>query len=127
MAQGLLGVILGAGVLIGAVDVLHRLGDRASVASRAVPATGAASVLGIVTAVGSLGALIAAPIGQGLAEAFRLARRRARLRRPGARHAAGGLVRRPGRRVPLPAAADDIGTPRPQALRAPRFAHPPSW
>ena len=41
-----------------------------SVASRAVPANVRSITLGIVTAVGSIGALISAPIGQGLIQGF---------------------------------------------------------
>ena len=77
---------------------LHGLGASRSRSRRARsrPAC-AASVLGAVTAAGSLGALLSAPIGQTLAQRVRLARRRPRLRRAGARHAARRVVRRPGR------------------------------
>ena len=41
-----------------------------SVAARAVPATVRSTVLGMVSAAGSLGALLSAPIGQALNEGF---------------------------------------------------------
>jgi predicted MFS family arabinose efflux permease len=69
-AQGLLSVILGAGICMGVAMSCTAGALANSVASRAVPAHIRSIVLGGVTAIGSLGALIAAPFGQGLAETF---------------------------------------------------------
>jgi predicted MFS family arabinose efflux permease len=63
-AQGLLTVMLGAGVLIGMSLACTAQAIAMSVAARAVPETVRSTVLGIVSAAGSLGALMAAPIGQ---------------------------------------------------------------
>lgn len=67
-AQGLLGVLLGAGVLIGAAMACTGSALAMAVAARAVPATLRSLVLGLVSAAGSLGALIAAPLGQIVSE-----------------------------------------------------------
>ena len=97
-AHGLLGVLARRGRAdrrrAGLHGVRHGAGRR--VARRAGSVR--SMVLGVVTAAGSLGALVSAPIGQLLISELRLARRRAGLRRAGARHAARGLARRPGRR-----------------------------
>lgn len=69
-AQGLVSVIIGAGLCMGVAMSCTASALANSVASRAVPAHVRSIVLGIVTGFGSLGALIAAPIGQGLSEAF---------------------------------------------------------
>jgi predicted MFS family arabinose efflux permease len=69
-AQGLVSVILGAGICMGISMSCTASALANSVASRAVPPHVRSIVLGMVTGVGSLGALIAAPIGQGLSEAF---------------------------------------------------------
>jgi predicted MFS family arabinose efflux permease len=69
-AQGLVSVIIGAGICLGVAMSCTASALANSVASRAVPAHVRSIVLGMVTAVGSLGALIAAPFGQGLSEAF---------------------------------------------------------
>jgi predicted MFS family arabinose efflux permease len=69
-AQGLLTVMLGAGVLIGMSLACTANGIAMSVATRAVPETVRSTVLGIVSAAGSLGALMAAPIGQFLNQDF---------------------------------------------------------
>jgi predicted MFS family arabinose efflux permease len=69
-AQGLLSVIIGAGICMGVAMSCTAGALANSVASRAVPTHIRSIVLGGVTAIGSLGALIAAPFGQGLAEAF---------------------------------------------------------
>jgi predicted MFS family arabinose efflux permease len=66
-AGGLLGVMLGAGVLIGIALACTASAIALAVASRAVPAALRSLVLGLVTAAGSLGALFSAPIGQTLA------------------------------------------------------------
>ena len=65
-ANGLAGVILGAGGLIGIALACTASGIALAVASRAVPAAVRSVVLGLVTAAGSLGALLSAPIGQTL-------------------------------------------------------------
>jgi len=64
VAQGFLSVMLGAGVLIGMSLACTAAAIAMSVAARAVPAAVRSTVLGIVSAAGSLGALMAAPIGQ---------------------------------------------------------------
>ena len=63
-AQGVLGVTIGAGVLIGVALACTASSIAMSVASRAVPAAVRSTVLGLVSAAGSLGAMLAAPIGQ---------------------------------------------------------------
>ena len=69
-AQGFLSVMLGAGVLIGTSLACTAAAIAMSVATRAVPAAVRSTVLGIVSAAGSLGALMAAPIGQILNEDY---------------------------------------------------------
>src|SRR5216684_4547719 len=69
-AQGFLGVMIGAGVLIGTSLACTAAAIAMSVAARAVPATVRSTVLGIVSAAGSLGALLSAPIGQLLNEGY---------------------------------------------------------
>src|SRR5258705_4904737 len=69
-AQGFLSVMLGAGVLIGTSLACTAAAIAMSVAARAVPATVRSTVLGIVAAAGSLGALLSAPIGQLLNEGY---------------------------------------------------------
>jgi predicted MFS family arabinose efflux permease len=69
-AQGLLGVMIGAGVLIGMSLACTAAAIAMSVAARAVPETVRSTVLGIVSAAGSLGALLSAPIGQVLNQDF---------------------------------------------------------
>ena len=66
MAQGVITVTLGAGVLIGLALACNASSIANSVASRAVPAAVRSTVLGLVSAAGSLGAMLAAPIGQWL-------------------------------------------------------------
>ncbi|HYC65068.1 MAG TPA: MFS transporter, partial [Reyranellaceae bacterium] len=68
MADGLVGVIVGAGVLIGVALACNASAIGLAVASRAVPLAIRSTVLGIVTAAGSLGAVIAAPVGQMLTD-----------------------------------------------------------
>jgi len=63
-AQGFLSVMIGAGVLIGMSLACTASAIAMSVAARAVPATVRSTVLGIVSAAGSLGALLSAPMGQ---------------------------------------------------------------
>ncbi|MCC6533387.1 MAG: MFS transporter [Burkholderiales bacterium] len=69
-AQGMASVILGAGVCLGLAMACTASAMANSVASRAVPLHVRSITLGMVTAVGSLGALISAPIGQSLAQAY---------------------------------------------------------
>ena len=69
-AQGFLSVMLGAGVLIGMSLACTAAAIAMSVATRAVPADVRSTVLGIVSAAGSLGALLSAPIGQLLNEGY---------------------------------------------------------
>jgi predicted MFS family arabinose efflux permease len=69
-AQGFLSVMLGAGVLIGTSLACTAAAIAMSVAARAVPASVRSTVLGIVSAAGSLGALLSAPIGQILNEGY---------------------------------------------------------
>ena len=69
-AQGILSVMLGAGVLIGTSLACTAAAIAMSVAARAVPATVRSTVLGMVSAAGSLGALLSAPIGQLLNEGY---------------------------------------------------------
>ena len=70
MAQGTFTVILGAGVLIGLALACTASAMAMAVASRPVPAALRSTVLGLVSAVGSLGAMVAAPFGQLLAESW---------------------------------------------------------
>jgi predicted MFS family arabinose efflux permease len=63
-AQGLLAVVLGAGVAIGAALACNGSALALAAASRPVPVALRSTVLGIVSAAGSLGAMLAAPIGQ---------------------------------------------------------------
>ncbi|WP_404872718.1 MFS transporter [Ideonella sp. A 288] len=67
-ATGLPGVMLGAGVAIGAAMACNGSALALAAASRPVPAAVRSTVLGIVSAAGSLGAMLAAPIGQALAQ-----------------------------------------------------------
>jgi len=69
-AHGVVSVILGAGVLIGVALACTASAIGLAVAARAVPETMRSVVLGAVTAAGSVGALISAPIGQTLSVAF---------------------------------------------------------
>lgn len=64
MAQGVVMVTLGAGVLIGLALACNASSIANAVASRAVPAGVRSTVLGLVSAAGSLGAMLAAPLGQ---------------------------------------------------------------
>lgn len=69
-AHGLVGVMIGAGVLIGISLACTANAIAMSVAARAVPEMVRSTVLGIVSAAGSLGALLSAPLGQILNEGF---------------------------------------------------------
>jgi predicted MFS family arabinose efflux permease len=63
-AQGIVPVVIGAGLLIGLAMACTGPALAMAVAARAVPANVRSTVLGIVSGAGSLGAMIAAPIGQ---------------------------------------------------------------
>src|ERR1700760_2194074 len=67
-AHGFLLVMIGGGFLIGMSLACTAAAIAMSVAARAVPATVRSTVLGMVSAAGSLGALLSAPIGQVLAQ-----------------------------------------------------------
>jgi predicted MFS family arabinose efflux permease len=67
-AQGLIGVILGAGVCLGAAMACTASSMALSVTSRAVSPKIRSTVLGMVSALGSLGAMVTAPFGQMLSQ-----------------------------------------------------------
>src|SRR5207245_740950 len=69
-AHGFLSVMVGGGILIGTSLACTAAAIAMSVAARAVPETVRSTVLGIVSAAGSLGALLSAPIGQMLNEGY---------------------------------------------------------
>jgi MFS family permease len=69
-AHGVIEVIIGAGFFIGFALACNGSAIGMAVATRAVPLEKRSFMLGLVSAAGSLGALIAAPIGQGLIKAF---------------------------------------------------------
>jgi predicted MFS family arabinose efflux permease len=69
-AHGMVAVTLGAGVAIGAALACCGSALAMAVSARAVPPAQRSLVLGIVSAVGSIGALVAAPIGQALSQAY---------------------------------------------------------
>ncbi|WJR81284.1 MFS transporter [Bradyrhizobium sp. NP1] len=70
MAHGLTSIIIGGGILIGIALACTASAIAMSVSARAVPATVRSTVLGMVSAAGSLGSLLAAPIGQVLSEDY---------------------------------------------------------
>jgi predicted MFS family arabinose efflux permease len=69
-ANGFLSVMIGGGILIGTSLACTAAAIAMSVAARAVPETVRSTVLGIVSAAGSLGVLLSAPIGQMLNEGY---------------------------------------------------------
>lgn len=69
-AQGFLAIMIGAGVLIGASMACTGPAIAMAVAARSVSTAVRSTVLGIVSAAGSIGALMAAPIGQILNEGY---------------------------------------------------------
>jgi len=69
-AQGIWTVIIGAGICLGASMSCTASAMANSVTSRAVPFHVRSTAMGMVTAVGSLGALIAAPLGQFLNQTY---------------------------------------------------------
>lgn len=66
LAQGVTGVIVGAGVLIGTATACTANAVAMSVTARSVSLALRSTMLGVVSAAGSLGAMIAAPIAQSL-------------------------------------------------------------
>jgi predicted MFS family arabinose efflux permease len=69
-AHGFVSVMLGAGLLIGMSLACTAAAIAMSVAARAVPEAVRSTVLGMVSAAGSLGALLSAPLGQILSEDY---------------------------------------------------------
>lgn len=69
-AHGVVNIMIGGGIFIGASLACTATAIGMSVATRAVPETVRSTVLGIVSAAGSLGALLSAPIGQWLSDGF---------------------------------------------------------
>src|SRR5580692_4213989 len=69
-ANGLVSIMIGGGLLIGVSLACTAAAIAMSVAARAVPETVRSTVLGMVSAAGSLGALLSAPIGQILSEDY---------------------------------------------------------
>lgn len=69
-ARSLGSVMLGAGLLVGAAMACTGSAIGMAVAARSVSAASRSMVLGLVSAAGSLGALVAAPLGQGLLQAW---------------------------------------------------------
>lgn len=67
-AQGMIGVTLSAGVMIGAALACTGSSLALSVATRSVSPSARSTVLGVVSAAGSLGAMVAAPLGQLLSD-----------------------------------------------------------
>jgi predicted MFS family arabinose efflux permease len=63
-AHGFMSVLIGAGVLIGTSLACTAAGMAMSVAARAAPERVRSTVLGVVSAAGSLGSLLSAPMGQ---------------------------------------------------------------
>ncbi len=64
MAEGMTGVMLGGGVLIGMALACTASAISLAVGARSAPAHLRSLVLGAITATGSLGALLSAPLGQ---------------------------------------------------------------
>ncbi|CAG9168286.1 MFS transporter [Cupriavidus respiraculi] len=69
-AHSMVGVVLGAGVAIGASMACTGSAISMAVAARPVSPALRSTVLGIVSGAGSIGALIAAPVGQVAAQAY---------------------------------------------------------
>lgn len=67
-AQGFIGILIGAGVLIGMALACTTAAITLAAATRSVSAASRSTVLGVVTAAGSLGALVSAPLGQVLTD-----------------------------------------------------------
>lgn len=69
-AGGAFAIFLGAGILIGAAMACTGMGMAMAVAANTASAGRRSMILGIVSGAGSLGAMIAAPLGQALMDAF---------------------------------------------------------
>jgi MFS family permease len=69
-AQGMLGLLLGGGLLVGTSLACTASAMAQATASRVVPASIRSLVLGIITGAGTLGALAAAPISQFVTTGF---------------------------------------------------------
>ncbi len=69
-AHGAFAVMVGAGLLVGTALACTGQAMAMAVDARAVPDALRSTVLGVVTAAGSVGALIASPVGQGLTGGF---------------------------------------------------------
>jgi len=69
-ADGAVAVMIGAGVLVGLALACTASAMGMAVAARSVPVAMRSTILGIVSAAGSLGAPLAAPFGQMLTDAF---------------------------------------------------------
>jgi MFS family permease len=69
-AHGMLGIVLGAGLLVGTSLACTASAMAQAAASRAVPAAIRSMVLGIITGVGSLGVLAAAPLSESITAGF---------------------------------------------------------
>ncbi|MFT4193154.1 MFS transporter [Ottowia sp.] len=70
LAQGFIAVLIGAGIAIGASMAATGPAIAMAVSARPVSPAVRSTVLGIVSAAGSLGAMVAAPLGQVLAQAW---------------------------------------------------------
>lgn len=70
LAQGAFGIIMGAGVLLGMGLACTASAIALAVAARAAPPRSRSLVLGVVTAAGSIGPMVVAPIVQSLAGGF---------------------------------------------------------
>jgi predicted MFS family arabinose efflux permease len=69
-AQGYLSVVVGAGALIGLSLACTASAIAMAVGARVVPSALRSTTLGVISAAGSLGSLLAAPLGQILSEDF---------------------------------------------------------
>jgi predicted MFS family arabinose efflux permease len=69
-ARGFIGVLVGAGLLVGLALACTATAMALAVGSRAAQPARRSTVLGLITAAGSLGAIAAAPIGQTLSATF---------------------------------------------------------
>lgn len=69
-AHGFWGLTLGAGFMMGTAMACGGTAIVMAVSSRAVSPAARSTILGMVSAAGSLGAVIAAPLGQGLLDAY---------------------------------------------------------
>ena len=69
-AQGFLGVLLGAGLGVGVAVACTGSALAMAITARAVPEERRSRVMGMVSAGGSLGAMVAAPVGQALMQGY---------------------------------------------------------